>query len=312
MNTFGFLDLVASEYFSNQHSAWFDRVVQTEIQSNFTNLQKTHPSYLFSEFNLFYSTERRLALATNEASYLEWFESRIDLFNKICLPSIESLALKPTCWFLLCDIPQSPAEESLLKLLTNLSDRYTVVTCDFRNANSDADRHYILKNLLIKRCISAHLSNSSYEAIITSRLDTDDCLGSLYFYNLYKYLYLSSRFGSGHIFEDIIVNFPVGAQIVTTDDGQTGLPTHNCKGLIFGENCFTSRVEYGKSPESINTVWSCPHDEVFGVLPVRNLVTQSPAWYQFIHGRNVQNTSVESLYSLNHSGLPAHIKNYLT
>jgi len=307
-----FLDLVASDFFSNQHSAWFDRMGQSADSSLFDEISKSHPSFLFSEFNLFYNTERRLALADNQESYLDWFDSRIRLFRDVCLPSFESLIVRPTQWFLLCDAPQSSAEHALLSKLSTLSNSFLVAIADFRGDYSDHYRHYTLKPSLIRQCVAKYFPTCySPEAIITSRLDTDDCLGPLYFYNLYKYLYLGDRFGSDAFRVDFIANFPVGAQVVKTVQSPSQSISGYAQGLIFGENCFTSRVEFNKSPETIRTVWSCPHDEVFGVLPVRNLVTQSPAWFQLIHGRNVQNTTYASDYSLASQSLPACIQSFL-
>jgi len=313
MTGISFLDLVASEFFSNQHSAWFDRSIQSGDLSPFDQVREACPSYLFSEFNLFYNTERRLALADDPASYLDWFDARIRLFRDVCLPSFESLVIRPTRWFLLCDTPQSSAENALLAKLSNLSNAFSIAIADFRGDYTDHYRHYTLKCSLIKQCVGADLqSNSAPKAIITSRLDTDDCLGPLYFYNLYKYLFLTNRFGGITSPADFIANFPVGAQLVKAVHlpHQSNLDPAKC--LIFGENCFTSRVEYRKNPESISTVWGCPHDEVFGVLPVRNLVTQSPAWYQIIHGRNVQNSSSLSDYLLSPEALPVHLQSFLS
>lgn len=307
-----FLDLIASDFFSNQHSAWFDRIVQSADSSIFGEISQSHPSYLLSEFNLFYNTERRLALADDQESYLNWFDSRIRLFRDVCLPSFESLIVRPTRWFLLCDAPQSPAERELLLKLSALSNSFLIAIADFRGDHTDYYRHYTLKPLLIKQCVGECLPAShSPEAIITSRLDTDDCLGSLYFYNLYKYLYLGNKFGRDAFHADFIANFPVGAQVVKAAQSPSQSISSYAQALIFGENCFTSRVEFNKSPEAIRTVWSCPHDEVFDVLPVRNLVTQSPAWFQLIHGRNVQNTPYASEYSLAVQSLPAYIQFFL-
>jgi hypothetical protein len=303
-----FLDLVASESFSNQHSASFDRFVSNQFDETFAGLKNAYPSYLFSEFNLYYNTERRLALASEPSEYLSWFNSRIELFAKVCLPSYDELAVKPLAWFLLCDQPQNSSEEQLLNKLRLLSSSYTIVTCDFRPAQSDQERHYVFKPNLIKRCVSSLLSSNSYSGIITSRVDTDDCLGSLYFYNLYKYIYLVSRISPEVFKGDFIANFPVGAQVSLFPSIGDITSSLQAQALIFGENCFTSRIEVGKPPSHLDTVWSCPHDEVFGVLPIRNLITQSPAWYQFIHGRNVQNVSSSSQYILNPNFYPTYFK----
>jgi len=301
-----FLDLVASEYFSNQHSASFDRFITNQFDETFARLKAAYPSYLFSEFNLYYNTERRLALASELDEYLRWFNSRIDLFAKICLPAYNSLAVKPLAWFLLCDQPQNSSEEQLLNKLRLLSPSYTIVTSNFRSAQSDQERHYVLKPNLIKNCVSRLLSQNSFSGIITSRVDTDDSLGPLYFYNLYKYIYLISHSSPQIAQEDFIANFPIGAQVSFSPSGFDITSSLQAQALIFGENCFTSRIEVGKPPSHLDTVWSCPHDEVFGVLPIRNLITQSPAWYQFIHGRNVQNVSTSSHYILDTNFYPAH------
>ena len=91
-----FLDLVACEFFSNQQSAGFDRLDNAQLEKIFNSLKQSHPTYLFSEFNLFYGTERRKALAEKPNEYLDWFQSRIDLFERICLPSFNNMLLKPT------------------------------------------------------------------------------------------------------------------------------------------------------------------------------------------------------------------------
>ena len=306
-----FLDLVASEFFSNQHSAGFDRLVATQGERLlFSAISRTYPAYLFSEFNLFYQTERRLALAEDPDAYIEWFSSRISLFEAVCLPSYSDLVIKPSAWFLLCDTPQDKREEVLLEKLSSLSSLFRVVTADFRPASSDLERHYSLKPNLIRECISSvwtHASSSS-SAIITSRLDTDDAIGRLYFYNLYKYLHLSVSGFPELCGNDFVANFPLGAQILSTSTSLASGEAFAAGSLIFGENCFTSRVEYLSNPHLLKTVWSCPHDQVFGKLPVRNLVTQSPSWYQLIHGRNVQNQAATSCFSLLDSLVPHYLK----
>lgn len=186
---FKFLDLVASEYFSNQHSASFDRLVATQGIKIFSDLRSTHPSFLISEFNLFYATERRLAMADDVNGYLNWFASRIDLFERICLPSFDALVVKPSHWFLLCDQPQSNQEESLLNQLSSLSRLFTVIVADFRPANTDFERHYTLKPELIRRCIAHILLDSAHSAIITARLDTDDSLES-YIFIIYTNIFI--------------------------------------------------------------------------------------------------------------------------
>jgi hypothetical protein len=305
-----FLDLVASEYFSNQHSAGFDRLIPTQGAHIFSEISHTHPAYLFSEFNLFYQTERRLALAENPNAYIEWFSSRINLFEAVCLPSYSDLVIKPSAWFLLCDTPQDKREEVLLEKLSSMSSLFSVAIADFRPASSDLDRHYVLKPNLIRKCISKVLNEDSTTAIITSRLDTDDAIGRLYFYNLYKYIYLSSSVCPGFSGNNFVVNFPVGAQILSVSNELPYMSPFRADSLIFGENCFTSRVEYLSDASLIDTVWSCPHDQVFGKLPVHNLITQSPSWYQLIHGRNVQNRAASSCFSLSDSLVPHYLKRY--
>lgn len=308
-----FLDLVASDHFSNQHSAGFDRLVVTQGDRIFSEIAHVYPAYLFSEFNLFYQTERRLALVENPDAYIEWFSSRIKLFEEVCLPSYSDLVIKPSAWFLLCDTPQDKREEILLEKLSSMSSLFSVATADFRPASSDLERHYYLKPNLIRKCISsAWTSNSaSSSAVITSRLDTDDAIGRLYFYNLYKYIHLSAG-SAGFSGNDFVANFPNGAQVLSTPVGLASGTAFTASSLVFGENCFTSRVEYTSDPSLLETVWSCPHDQVFGKLPVRNLVTQSPSWYQLIHGRNVQNQAAASCFSLHDFYVPQYLKDYFS
>ena len=300
-----FLDLVACEFFSNQQSAGFDRLDSTQLGQIFDSLKQSHPSYLFSEFNLFYGTERRKALAERPGEYLEWFKSRIDLFERICLPSFDNMLLKPNKWFLLCYTPQNKEENSLVEKLMKLSSSYTIAFANFRDASSDFERHYIFKPSLIKNCIEHSNPNDKQSAIITSRIDTDDALGHLYFYNLYKYLFLT-RSNQNFTSKKFILNFPIGSQ-VTIDNESKPSKTY-AQGLVFGENCFISKVEYNTSVKQLETVWNVPHDQVFGSAPVYNLVTQNPAWYQCIHGRNVQNSILESTFTIKSIDLPSFLK----
>ena len=312
-----FLDLVACTWFSNQQSARFDRLYAQDGFDVARSLASLFPCYLFSEFNLFYGTERRLALADDPDSYLSWFASRIDLFHRICLPSFDSLFVKPSAWFLLCDQPQSEQEQALLHRLQGLSTSFSIITDDFRSASSDHERHYQRKPALIRRAVESVLGARVPSAIVTTRLDTDDCIGSAYFYNLQKYLFLREKRCYNLPPSDFIANMPIGAQIeLSSTAGLDGESHHgssssyrinSAKALIFGENCFTSRVEYVKPAQSLSTVWSCPHDEVFGVLPVENLVTQSPAWYQVVHGRNVANHLIDSDMLVTRESLPAYL-----
>jgi hypothetical protein len=304
-----FLDLVASGVFSNQHSAFYDRLSSAKRNRIISRLKLLYPSFLFSEFNLFYNTERRLALASSPDQYLFWFRSRIELFERVCLPAYEQLIIKPCRWFLLCDIPQSKEEEELLDYLKGRSASYQVVTSDFRDADNDLQRHYLLKPQLIRQCLSGDNSLGGHAAIITSRIDTDDAIGNLYYFNLYKYLYFRTRYyqncSEGDP-KDFIANFPIGAQVLLGESSTDGLPS--AKALIFGENCFTSKIEFDKQPDQLQTVWSSPHDQVFGTLPVENLITQAPAWFQLVHGRNVANTIAHGSFDLPLDQLPSYFK----
>lgn len=292
-----FLNLIGGDYFTNHHSAGFDRQFATLSEDDFKKEMKGISPFvlLVTEINLYYDTERRNALATDQSEYHKWLAWRDSLFRKIPLSFYKRTTIKPDAWLLLCDIPSTEYEKTLIEELSRLDASVFTACADFRTAEKDYVRHHYLKPELIRRWVEKHVDPSRLErGIVTTRLDSDDALETTYFYDLHKFFFLANGASKRPVGDRILCNFPVGCQIA-----------HNhAVSHIFGENCFTSLYEDLLSNKRLDTVWAFPHDRVPNDIPVANLITQTAAWFQGIHNRNVLNTKLDGFFAIRPEHLP--------
>jgi hypothetical protein len=195
---------------------------------------------------------------------LDWLENRRVVFEKYCLPSVESQTNKNFTWFLLSDIRTPDKFKQIL-------DRYPakIIYVDFKSnlcgVEDKMEKALELENIKIE------LPVPETDYVITSRLDNDDVIRMDYIDLIQK---KAKQNWKGNNFW---INYNVGYKLY--------------KGNIFivesKSNPFVSFVEKTESP--LLTVHQVPHGKT-QTTPYRSiLVEEDPIWLQVVHGSNIMN-----------------------
>lgn len=179
-----------------------------------------------------------------------WLVSRVELFKKVCLPSVAAQSDFGFTWLVFCDV-SSP---------TWLMDF-------FESLNQPYLRVVRISSLISGGSIRGALEANSEDRILTTRLDSDDALANDFVSRLYDAT-------EGHTVGAF--NFTYGLQITPFGllwTRSTGNPFIS----VLDNQGFRSR-----------NVFDFDHQEVSDAFHVQQIHGR-PAWLQVIHGGNVAN-----------------------
>jgi hypothetical protein len=181
-----------------------------------------------------------------------WLRDRVDLFEKYCLPSVQSQTRRPSGWIIYFD-PESP--EWLIDRMQKLNADRTFCPI-FRSEVSRVEMMADIDGLIGHR----------KALLLTTNLDNDDGLAC-----------------------DFVERLQAVASVdQTTAIYLTRGLIRSSKGIYLHEdldNAFCSVLAPWAEPE---TCWADWHNRLKYSMPVVRL-QGSPAWLQVIHGTNVSN-----------------------
>lgn len=184
-----------------------------------------------------------------------WLRSRLDLFERYCLPSMAAQRKARFRWLVFCD-HQSP--EWFRETMASFEPLITPFYVDGW-----------LTDARVARILSeAKLVEKPY--LITTRLDNDDALACEHLATV------QSAFREQ---EREFVEFPVGMQFF-----RGHLYT-----VVWPSNPFLSLIEKVGYGNGFTTVCCVRHDRVRSAGKIRTLVRR-PQWLQVLHGDNLGNT----------------------
>jgi hypothetical protein len=181
-----------------------------------------------------------------------WLESRVELFERYCLPSVAAQANARVRWIIYFD-PASPAWLRERTEAHAATGRYTPI---FRE---EVSREELLAD------IRGVVGDSSDE-LLTTNLDNDDALAS----DFCERLQAAPRpaVATAYYFTNGLIRSPEGLHLQHDPD-----------------NAFPSvRTRW----DGAITCWSAWHTRLRRSMPVVE-IGGSPGWLQVVHGRNVSN-----------------------
>ena len=182
----------------------------------------------------------------------QWFEARIRLFEKYCLPSVLAQIEPNFTWLVFFD-ERTPLHHRTW--ISQLADISVIAPIFVSFADGPA----------AATAVSDRLENDS-QYVVTTRLDNDDVISSDF----------TDRVQGEFRHQDLeVVNFPHG---YAYKDGHVFTHTDF-------SNPFATLIE---RRSGFRTVWGADHDKLSSLAPIRQVVAP-PVWMQVIHGRNISN-----------------------
>ncbi len=182
----------------------------------------------------------------------EWLEDRLQLFEDYCLPSVTNQSDQNFNWFIYLDDSTPARYFDRLASLTKDHPNISLKTCAFWETPT-----------IIKDVLAAVPEGTKW--LITTRLDNDDGIHRDFVSMIHGAAQERSEF----------LNFPRGIILYS---GKCYMYEH-------ASNAFLSLVEPVQQP---TTAWCIAHTQAGHVAPVRQL-TDTPAFLQVVHGKNVSN-----------------------
>ncbi len=189
----------------------------------------------------------------------EWLDRRLDLFEKICFPSIQAQSCQAFKWLVFFD-DKTPARYRG-RIEAYSKEPYFIPV--FTDCDTFFGFHFPRE---LKPVINRYLNPGS-RFLITTRLDNDDALHSDFV------RMVQAEFAGQDL---AAVNFHYGWQLCGRRLVKRGHPA----------NPFISLIErLGSAP--VRTVFCRGHAELGTVCPIRDITREeTPAWLQLIHAEN--------------------------
>ncbi|WP_052207519.1 glycosyltransferase [Sinomonas humi] len=182
-----------------------------------------------------------------------WLESRVDLFEKFCLPSVAAQEEKDFSWIVYFD-PESP---EWLKQRIALWRAAGILRPCFRASVSPEE---LIGDL-------SEVSRARQQGLVTTNLDNDDALASDFTGRVKRLAERSTGATALYLVHGLIAR---GGRLYRRTDSA---------------NAFCSVVSPWSDPQ---TCWADWHNLLGTKMPV--LIEEGPpAWLQVVHGRNVSN-----------------------
>lgn len=232
---------------------------------------------LLTRFNMYYPGLREKGGMSEREQFSKWTQSRMELFLRVCLPSIAAQSRQPDRWIIGAD--ETTAE--LLKPLVEAAKRIPWITIAWQKIMDGA---YERPSVTFSRSLKTHVEADTRD-IVTCRVDNDDALNVDFCGSILAYGEMVKRRQPAP--EDFWISFPIGMQF----DGVC------CRYYTHTRNHFLSRFQTRKAIQSTITCGALDgnHGKVFENKAVFLPITRYPMWMQYVHGENVSNTVTMSL-----------------
>lgn len=217
-----------------------------------SNIKLSVEHFIITRFNC-----RSVNDTSNKALDVKWLNSRFDLFDQFCWPSVTNQSNRKFKWIVLFD-DETP---DVIKERIELYKKDTVFYPVFQPAGTDRAAKKAILSLL----------DGTPDVLITTRLDNDDALAVDYIERVQDYLSVK---------KNTVIEFSKG-YIWYKNAAYRDTQIHNP---------FTSLVEplSALGNEDFSTIFFCSHTDV-EKLGVIEYMGDLPGWIQVIHGDNVAN-----------------------
>lgn len=200
----------------------------------------------------------------------EWFDQRLPVFTKMCLPSVLQQSSRPHRWYIGVD----GLHPEMVRPLAELCAPHPWITLVAQQAEETFLDPF-------RRAMAADGVGDAGH-VLTTRLDNDDALALDYVQqaNTYAAAVVSSQDPP----DDFWLAFPVGAQLA---DGGYRMYIHT-------RNHFLTRVVVAGAHVSRDaTALAESHSQLFRLgQPVYSPLTSTPMWLQNVHDHNVSNAAL--------------------
>lgn len=209
--------------------------------------------FVVTRFNL-----RPSVAVTGKALDVKWLESRFELFERFCWPSLKGQTEQNFKWLVLFD---EATPEPIRQRIAGYARWPNFVPVYLPAGTEHSARTAVAKVL----------AGALPEVLITTRLDNDDGISLDYIEHIQRYAQATVP---------TVVEFPVG-YIWHNDRLYRDRQPHNA---------FTSLIEPLKAcgATTFSTIYSGSHTEVENLGRVE-CVSNQPSWLQVVHGGNLEN-----------------------
>ena len=193
----------------------------------------------------------------------KWLERRFDLFETVCLPSLQGQTCREFTWLVLFD-RETP--EPLKKRV----ESYREVCPNFIPLYLETGEPLYVKKILAEKI--AMLSKGGVTKIVTTRVDNDDAFHKDMIRDVRSYFALNP--------EECFLNFNYGLQF--------DLEHRVAVKFRYENNHFISLLE--KNDQAIETVIFNDHSVIQTVKKVTSVENKhKPMWIELIHETNISN-----------------------
>ena len=187
----------------------------------------------------------------------DWFQHRLDLFRKYCVPTVAHQSVNHFQWIIYYD--RITHHDQLFDLEASVLDMPRVFIRPVE------DMAHLLVDLKVL------MSHAPTPYVISTRLDNDDGIGYDFIHTIQQHFQEQDR---------LLINLDGGIVYDADDKVLTRLKTE-------ATNAFISLVEKNVSPENLLTVFGFHHTEVPEGMQVVH-VQRGFHWLKIIHQRNVR------------------------
>jgi len=222
--------------------------------------------FVITRFNVVYNIEVfKKDKNGNETLTDDWLETRFEIFERFCFPSVINQTNINFYWLVLFSVNTPEKYKEKIKGYSSTFKKFIPV---YLNDGEDYEWMVNLDN--VRREISKHLDSSDLY-VITSRIDNDDAFHK----NMIQCV--QNEFAGQN---DLFLSYDIGLQY---DVGRGLL----CR-TIFPSNAFISRIEKIEGGD-FATVFATKHLMAHVVANVKYIRTY-PLWLQLIHPGNIHNS----------------------
>lgn len=195
---------------------------------------------------------------------VEWLEERIQLFQTYTLPSIQAQTNQNFEWLILID---ARTPDSIYQRLQNITNSYIHLVRVEAQGDEALNAYY--RSL-------AHELGKGHDMLISTRLDSDDCLAVN--------------------FTDAITKFIQAKSVPYAVSFSTGLQYFSRKGwnfrITYPSNHFLTIFEQGDSAQS---ALGYDHTRIDEYMPLIIGDKTRPMWTEIVHGGNIANNYTPAL-----------------
>ncbi len=199
----------------------------------------------------------------------QWLDSRFDLFEKYCLPSMMAQSCKDFKWLVFFDTDTPQSYKQRIKQYESMYRQFTPVFMDAEKAKLFRVDDPVFRCMPFRNTVREFLGNDC-KYLITTNLDNDDALSTDAINRIQTSFKEKTQEGA--------IIFPYGVQYLSS--------ARLMLKMKYPHNHFISLVE--RADGDFKTTLYHVHTKVRKTMPVTDLDSR-PGWLEIVHGSNVSN-----------------------